>query len=347
MRKAGLIFRSHGAYPESSGLAWGALLLALTHGAWITGCGATGDTFVLIGGEKIDTALVDRDPIALLPSGVILMGYLDALAMFRSTWGTDVAKVITSLLPLGPESNFSPERDVTRIYSGLYSMQGADFCAVIQGSFDANAIRRAADARAITIAGAPLVKTRYADNDIYTAGNIGFVVLTAHTALTGNETGIRRALDRLRLGKRQRSVPAWMVDHILTKGADMAFAGDLSSQAIVNVAAQRYALLGDLRTVRGVGTFRPPGLNFAGTLTYGSAQTASSAAASLNNVQQTAQMGGLFSSLGLGTALPSIQVAQHENDVAFTVPVDESFVQLLLRLAVDATRTLATASPTQ
>ena len=52
-------------------------------------------------------------------------------------------------------------------------MQGADFCAVLQGRFDVPAIERAASARAATPSGVALVKTRYGDNDLYTVANVG------------------------------------------------------------------------------------------------------------------------------------------------------------------------------
>ncbi|MEO7327028.1 MAG: hypothetical protein ABI193_00515, partial [Minicystis sp.] len=182
-----------------------ALLVSLA--ASSLSCGGADATFGLIGGEKIDASQVDRDPLALLPSGIILLGYTDLATMFQSKWGADAGQIVANILPLGTESNFSAQRDVSRMFGGVYAMQGADFCAVVQGNFDADAIRRAADARSITISGAPLVKTRYAENDLYTAGNIGFVVVTAHTVITGNETGIRRALDRLRNGKIERAVP--------------------------------------------------------------------------------------------------------------------------------------------
>src|SRR4051812_42367719 len=101
--------------------------------------------------------------------------------MFTTSFGPDVSRIAQALIPLGPESNFIPSRDVMRIFTGVYAMQGADFCAVVQGNFDVDRIRAAADSRAATPRGTPLVKTHYADNDIFTTGNMGFVVLTQHT----------------------------------------------------------------------------------------------------------------------------------------------------------------------
>ena len=213
------------------------------------GCSGSAD-YGLIGGEKVDASLVDRDPLALLPRGVLVLGSVDAAAMFQSRWGAEAAQVVQTLLPLGPESNFVPQRDVTRVVSGLYAMQGADFCAVVQGNFDIPAIQRAVDARAIVIDGAALVKTRYAGNDLYTANNLGFTLVTSHTALSGNETGMRRALDRLRFGKLERSIPKWMLDLAETKNATMAIAGDLGAPGAVDVTSAKLPFLGSVRSVR-------------------------------------------------------------------------------------------------
>ncbi|MFO0760874.1 MAG: hypothetical protein U0359_30635 [Byssovorax sp.] len=322
-------------------------LLALTASLFApptTGCGGADDSFGLIGGEKVDASQIDRDPVALLPSGIILLGYADLAAMFQSKWGADAAQIVTNLLPLGAESNFSPQRDATRIFGGMYAMQGADFCAVVQGNFDADAIRKAADARSITISGAPLVKSRYADNDLYTAGNLGFVVVTGHTVITGNETGIRRALDRLRRGKLERSVPQWMVDLLNTKNASMIVAGDLSTQSVTDAASAKLPFLGSLRAVRILGNFQPPGMNFAGSLTYPDAATAQAGAQNLQQIQQLTALVSLFSSFGFGAPLPTPQIAQQQSDVGFTVQVDDNLVKVLLQQAGSITKSAVTST---
>ena len=309
-----------------------ALLLAALC-APAAGCGGS-ETLALVGGERVDAAAIDRDPLALLPSGVVMLGYLDAAQMFATGVGGEVDQIVTGLLPIGRESNFVPSRDVTRVYGGLYAMQGADFCAVLQGNFDAEAIRRSADTGAVTVIGAPLLKNRYADNDLYTAGNIGFVVLTPHTLLTGNETGMRRALDRLRQGKPERSVPSWMIDIISTKGAAFAVAGDLATQAAVASASQQVPFLAGLQYVRVVGNFQPPGVNFAGALTYADPQSAANGAVALRNLEQIARIATLLTSWGFGSA-PPMQVAQSQADVAFTLPLSDGMARTLLRTGAE------------
>ncbi|MCC6555872.1 MAG: hypothetical protein IT372_23160 [Polyangiaceae bacterium] len=319
--------------------ALGALgALAVPVGA---GCGG-GDSLVLIGGERVDSALIDRDPIALLPGGIVMLGYLDAAQMFSTGVGAEVDQIVKGLLPIGPESNFVPSRDVARVYGGLYAMQGADFCAILQGNFDPDAIRRSADMRAVTVAGAPLVKSRYAGNDLYTAGNIGFVVLTPHTLLTGNETGMRRALDRLRGGKLERSIPAWMIDLAGTRGASFALAGDLATQAAVASASQQIPFLAGLQYVRVTGNFQPPGLNLAGAFTYTDPQAAANGAVALRNLEGIARVANFLTTWGFGS-VPPMQVAQSQNDVAFTLPMSDGTVRSLLRMGADTIQRLAAA----
>jgi hypothetical protein len=329
---------------RSRALARQLLLCAL---ALVPAAGCSGNNdYGLIGGENVDASLVDRDPLALLPRGVLVLGSIDAAAMFQSKWGPEVAQIVQTLLPLGPESNFVPTRDVTRVVSGIYAMQGADFCAVVQGNFDTGSIRRAVDARAITIDGAPLVKTRYAGNDLYTAGNLGFTLVTSHTVLSGNETGMRRALDRLRFGKLERSVPKWMLDLAETKGATMAIAGDLGGPDAVDVTSAKVPFLGSVRAVRVLGNFLPPGMNFAGTLSYADAAGAASAAQTLQHAQQVAQIASMFTSIGWGAAIPTPEIAVQQSDVAFTVKVDDNFVHVLLKHFGDQARSATTSTRT-
>jgi hypothetical protein len=321
-----------------------ALSLIAASGALSAGCSGAEPSLVLVGGERVEPATIDRDPVALLPGGPVMLGSLDTAALFHSNLGPDVGQIVTTLLPLGPESNFVASRDVTRMVGGVYAMQGADFCAVLQGNFDVDSIRRAADARTATSSGVPLVKSRYADLDLYTAGNVGFVVLTQHTVLSGNETGMRRALDRLRRAKLERSVPSWMTDLIATPNAAFVVAADVSGQGAAEAATQQMPFLTGLQKVRTVGNFQSPGVNFAGSLTYADATTATAGAASLQDLQKLTSFMSLLSALGLGGPVPQMQVAQRENDLAFTLPVDTSYARMLLGMLADMSRRATSGS---
>lgn len=313
-------------------------LLALGAASALLGACSSTTGPELIPGAKVSAEEIDKDPLAVLPSGAIMLSRLDAQAMFRSGFGSDAARLIANLIPLGPESGFEASRDLVTLHGGLYAMQGADFCLVAQGKFDRDAIQRAADARAVTVAGMPLVKSSYAGFDLYTAGNVGFVVLTSRTALSGNETGMRRALDRLRYSKLERSQPEWAIKLLETQNAAFAVAGDLTTQpGAAAVAASTLPFVAGLRYARVIGNFAPPGVNFAGALTYGDAQQAASGAASLANVRSFATMMSLVTVL-FGGSIPNMQVAQNGNDVAFTLPLDDRLMRLLLGRVIDATR---------
>ncbi len=306
-----------------------------------------------IAGKRVDPKLIDENPLALLPRGIVVFQSLDAAALFATELGTDVAKVVSAVLPLGPESNFVPQRDVRRVVGGVYAMQGVDFCAVVQGTFDVAAISRAADARLAAPGGVPLVRTRYGDYDLYTVGNVGFVMLTPQAILSGNEIGMRRAVDRLRYSSLERVIPDWMVTLADTKDANLVMCGDFGAESVMattdgmpravprplagspaapvlQAAAAQFPFLSDLRAMRVLGNFKPPGLNLAGSLTYGTNEKAQAGANGLRGVAQMAQWAGLISSLGFGRTLPPIQVAVSGLDVGFVQPVDVAFARTVL-----------------
>jgi hypothetical protein len=308
----------------------------LTAACALAGCG--GEALVLAPVQHPDSNKLDADPVSILPGGILVFGYIDATAMFRSSLGPDITQLVQTLLPLGAEANFVPSRDVTKIFAGAYAMQGADFCAVVQGNFDADAIRRAVDARAVTLAGLPLARNRYADTDIYTAGNIGFTLLTAHTALSGNETGIRRTLDRLRYGKLTRAVPEWMTNLGRTPNAAFSVAGDLSEQSPAAAAVQSLPVLAGANTLRLVGNFQAPAMNLAGSLSYGDESSADASAGTLQTIGSLGPFAGLLSAIGLGITIPPIQSARVGKDVGFTVAVDDNLARQLLRKGGDMMR---------
>src|SRR5262249_29139257 len=141
-------------------------------------------------------------------------------------------------IPIGQEAGFVAQRDLRSMVGGVYSLAGADAVAVAQGDFRPDLIQAAADRHATTALGVPLVHSKYAGNDVYTAGNVGFTVVTAHTLLVGNETGMRRALDRIRDGRVRREVPDWMTKLMDNPQASMLLAGDLTNQPHVAAVAK-------------------------------------------------------------------------------------------------------------
>ncbi|MEZ4295319.1 MAG: hypothetical protein R3B70_10120 [Polyangiaceae bacterium] len=323
---------------RTSRLAPFALALLTSASALATAGCNNGDSLVLVAGQRVDSTRIDSDPVSILPAGVLMFTYVDAATMFHSSLGPDVSSMVQSLLPLPPEANFVPTRDVTRIFAGTYAMQGADFCAVVQGNFDVDAIRRGIDLRAVTLGGVPLVKNRYADNDLYTAGNIGFTLLTSHTILTGNETGMRRALDRIRFGRLTRAVPTWMTELGRTPGAAFSIAGDFASESPGGSAVQSMPFLTGATQIRLVGNFQPPGVNIAGTLTFADEAAATSADGNIQTLSQISPFMSLLTSIGLGISIPPIKSVRKEKDVGFTVAMDDNTARTLLRKGGDVLR---------
>ena len=310
----------------------GRLWLCIVLAVWfVCGC-SSNQNLELVNAPVPPPQEVDAAPIDLLPSEPLIIGKLQANALFQSGMGGQLEQLIRKLLPLGPESNFVPRRDVSQVFAAGYAMQGADFCAVLQGNFDIASIQRAAAAQQRTPTGAALVRTQYGRFTIFTGGNVGFVVLTQRTILSGNETGLRRALDRMRYGWTDTVIEPWMRELLNTENAGFAMVGDVSSQGVVSAASANYPFLHDLRLLRVVGNFQPPGMNVAGSLTYGNAQSARVGAAGLSQVQQLASFASLLTSFGFGGQLPPLEVAEQGNNVAFAQQVDTNTANLFLSL---------------
>ncbi len=314
------------------------LLLALLT---LPGCPRKDDTLVLVAGPTVTAAQIDADPVGLLPSGALVTGRIDARALYATSLGAPTTALVARILPLGPESNFDPSRDVERVYGAFYATQGADFCAVVQGNFDAATIERAAEQRARTPSGTPLVRTRYAGRSIYTVANLGFVVLTPHTILSGDETGMRRALDRLRTGHLEHALAPWMVEVLADRKAAFAIVGALEGQGVVHAAADHLAFLDGAKTVRLLGNFQPPGMNVVGSLGYRDPDAATRGASALEQLQQVSALATLFAAFA-GATIPHVDLRTNDQEVAFASAVDSGFVQLALTTLTNLIRPAST-----
>jgi hypothetical protein len=284
-------------------------------------------------GTRLSSEAIDQDPMALLPANPIALGWVDAQAFFASSFGAELNRIAAQRLPIGAEAGFVAQRDLKKIVGGVYSFAGADAVAVAQGDFSPEKIGAAADAHAITPLGVPLVHSRYAGNDVYTAGNIGFAVVTRHTMLIGNETGMRRALDRIRDNRRNREVPEWMSKLIDTPQASLVCAGDVEGQPQVASLARMAPFLNGLRSFRVLGNFQPPGLNLAGSLTYPDAPSAERGAGALRSVTQPSTLTTLLALIGLSSPLRDVQVSTQQSETTFVAGVDaQSLTRLLAQL---------------
>ena len=297
-------------------------LVALTS-LLVSSCNKQGDSVVMAGdGSRLSSEEIDKDPLALLPQGVVGLIHIDAQAAFQSQLGASTRKLIQAAMPLGPEANFDPSRDIKRVVIGLYSLQGADAAMIIQGTFDPDAIRSAASLGKPNALGVQLTRLEYANNDLFVAGGVGFVVVTRNTMIAGNETGIRRTLDRIRDKRIRREVPDWMATLIDDPKASVVGVADLSTDPMVAGAAQQAPFLNGLTVVRVLGNFEPPGINFAGSLTYPDPDTATRAGASLDQLGQLTSYARLLSLIGIQPPIQNLQVRVEQRDVQFIAAVN-------------------------
>jgi hypothetical protein len=241
----------------------GVLALALA------ACAKQEDVIVHTGQGKEKTAVqIDSDPLALLPGAAITVGVLDMKALFASQFGEKLLEVSRRRAPVPESAGYDPKRDLTKVYFGVYSMQGADVCGVAVGAFDPKKIEAASDGVQKTPMGVPVTKTTYAGRALYTADTVGFTVLTTRTALFGNQTGIRRALDRIKEGTAKRELPGWAGKVLNQTSAPFAFGSNLKDHPIPNALRSKMPFLDGVETLSVVGNFAPPGVNLAGTLVY-------------------------------------------------------------------------------
>jgi hypothetical protein len=207
-----------------------------------------------------------------------------------------------------------------------------DFAGVATGNFNREAIEAAVEQAQVTPLGTPLVKVEYAKRKFYVSANIGFVVLTSRTAVFGNETGIRRVLDRLEAGRVRVEVADEIATLLDRPGAPVAFGSDASRDTHVIALTQKVPGLAGLQMARVLGNFDAPGLNFAGTLTYPDAAAAEGARAGIHqlhqNITQFTWIGSVF---GIAQPIKSLDVTTHASSVQFKLALDSSAAQSLLQ----------------
>jgi hypothetical protein len=316
------------------GRARAALLLAGCLSCCFAGplaCSKNKESIVTVGGDKkLSAEEIDRDPLALLPGGAVVVAQVDAQAFLASSVGPSSLRVAQNLVPLTAEMNFKPERDLKTLYAGVYSMTGADTAVVAQGTYDVDAIKRAAERGSMTAMGKPLRKVEYASNDLYMTGDLGFVLLTPKTLLSGNPTGIRRALDRIRDARVKREIPDWAEAVLKTPNAQIAIAGDTSGQSIPQAIVGQVPFLNGIKTLRLIGNFQPPGMNFAGSLTYPDAATAANGESQIKSVAQLAGLLNWLSPFGVSSPLRSLDTRVQASDVQVLAAVDGQALSALL-----------------
>lgn len=288
--------------------------------------------------HQLTAADIDADPLAVLPSGFIGLLRAEVPAVASSSLGPTVMALANQWAPLPANSGFKPERDLDRIVIGLYSMQGADAAGVAIGRFDPDAIQKAANSNASTPSGT-LVQSPYAGHLLYTVHNMGFCALSTKTLLIGNETGIRRSLDRMREGRAIRHLPTWTDPLLDTTKAPIAFGAQFKSGDIPASVAQQAPFMADLLGLRILGNFQSPGLNLAGSLGYATPERAQLAAGEILSSRDrlsSMTMSILMGVMGIGQPLQRLEVTATDKEVSFVAALDGGAVSRILNLAAPA-----------
>jgi len=165
---------------------------------------------------------------------------------------------------------------------------------------------------------------------------MGFTVLTSRTLLFGNDTAIRRALDRIKEGRAKRQLPPWMGKLLDTPNAPLVFGADFTSSPVPDAARAQLAFMDGMKTVALVGNFEEPGLNLAGTLSYEKDEAAQRGAENLLQVRNTLEGYAPFMALlGIPQPVKKLEAQPKEKEVAFVMGVDGAAVGVLLDKAVD------------
>lgn len=297
-------------------------------------CGGAGETVVTrTPSAEVTDADIDRDPLALLPSGALGYGWLDARRLSASPFGKQLLAVVKARSPVPESAGFDPERDLEAAALACHTDAGLDVVAVLRGRFEPQAIRAAADGTTRTPLGTPVTASEYLGRRVYTSSEVGFVVLTAKTVLVGNESGIRRALDRLHRRAPRRTLPGWVVKLLERPDAAIVLGATLRDQVAASAALGDLPFLGGADTVRLVGNFSDAGLTAIGAVTYPDDKAATSGAGQMRETHQRLQsIAWLASFLGMQNPLTAFSVEPVGKEAKFQAALDARGVAQLVDL---------------
>jgi hypothetical protein len=267
-------------------------------------------------------AVIDGDPLALLPAGPVALGNLDARAFYTSgTTAGQLAAFAEATFPLGQEAGFSAARDVDHAFLAVYAGASVDGVAILSGRFDVAKMQALAASHAATRLGPPCVALPYAGRTLFTVSNFAFSPLTDRTMIAGSEGAVRRVLDRLALAGPQ--------PHLVR---EVALVADVA--AIPPAAFHGFPLppaMSGLSRLATIGDFNPPGINVASTLSY---SDPSRAAVGAEGLRQLASFVTIAGNLGAGPKVQNLSIVPEGANVGCKFALDDEAMR----------RTLATLS---
>jgi hypothetical protein len=298
--------------------------------AWALACGAGREVILrTASGVEATAEDIDRQPLWLLPAGGIGWLHLEVAPSAASELGKYLLADLQARFPLPEAAGFSFERDVSRLSIASYSMQGVDFAGVATGRFDPRRIEAAASEYKGGALAPPLVKSEYAGRSLFTAASVGFVILTPQTALFGNETGIRRSLDRIAESRVADDLPAWVKELLVTPNAAFSVGVELQANPLTAALTGRLAALRGASMARGIGNFDPPGINLAGTIGHAAHEAARATATAL--LQAGGSLNIYARLFGLGQPLRKLETRAVGNDTQVVLAVDGGAVRTLMQ----------------
>jgi hypothetical protein len=301
------------------GLARAALV-----GLLASGCGAKDEVVVQTPADKaLSVEQIDQKPLNLLPSGVIGLLYVEPVKLQASQFGPAVLRLAERAVRVPRSTGFEPNKHLEHVYVGFYSLSGADVVGVATGTFEPERIEKAAETEELATGVGPLSKSSYAGRNLYTVQDGGFVALSRKTLLFGNTTGMRRALDRVAAGRHSEAIPPWFDALLQTPGAALVAGFDLSSHPVPDATRSQVRFLDGLSTVRLLGNYEAPGLNFAGTLGYTDAEAAQRGAANLQMWSRTLNSyGWLMALAGISQPIERLEATAQDEDVQFVMALE-------------------------
>ncbi|MCC6647160.1 MAG: hypothetical protein IT374_16510 [Polyangiaceae bacterium] len=286
------------------------------------GCGPKEAVTPISEGKVLTAAEIEKDPLALLPGGMVAFGRADAKAFFASPTAPQSTQAALGLIPLTPEMGFVPSRDLSLVHFAGYAFSGSDLCAVVEGSFDKDAIAKAADKGALSAVGKPLVKSSYAGRDVFVTGDVAVTVLTPKIALTGSQTGVRRALDRVRDNRMKREVAAEWLEFVTKPGTHFGLIADSSKEALPDATLKEAPYLRGAKTAKILGTFEGPGAHVGGVISYDTPEHAARGDAQAKEWQQMAGLMNFFAIFGAKSPIQHLETRVVDRDLQLAAVLD-------------------------
>ncbi|HEU5073464.1 MAG TPA: hypothetical protein VFU02_04815 [Polyangiaceae bacterium] len=285
-------------------------------------------------GTEASAAAIDQDPWALLPAGPVGWAYVDAQRLFASRFGPTALNLVLRRLPALQATGFDAKRDLSSLSVGVYSIQGADFVGVAKGNFNRAQIEAHVEQNPVTPLGIPLTKTSYGERTLFMAESIGFCLLTDQTVLFGNQMGMRRAIDRVRRGRLERSLPDWLESQLKNPQAPIVSGLNLKENPLSAAARSDLPFLNGMGTLGVLANFEEPGMNLAGTAQYDDENAARLGAQNLEAFDDYLQsMGWVMALFGVAQPLRSLTAEAQGTQARFVAQVDGALVDRLLAQA--------------